>query len=307
MIPSLNYDSPRELRRFLESRNLGMRKMYGQNFLINGNARKNLLDALETGQGDAVWEIGPGIGAMTTGLLERGALVTAFEIDRGFCAVLKEFFGGCPGFKLIEGDALKTWPESRDAGDYLFGNLPYNTGAALLADFIEKKRYFKRMVVTVQKEVARRMAAKPGSKDYSSFSLLCASSYRVGLLSALKGASFYPEPRVDSQGVRLDLIPGVENASYPACFFPLVRCLFSSRRKTVMNNLKTFIAGVLPPSREGEGRAAAGLSARGIAGEALALAGIKGGERAECLGVEELSALATAVEKLTQTENPYGS
>jgi 16S rRNA (adenine1518-N6/adenine1519-N6)-dimethyltransferase len=279
--------------------------MYGQNFLINGRARENLLDALETGRGDAVWEIGPGIGAMTLGLLERGALVTAFEIDRGFCAVLKEFFGGRPEFKLIEGDALKTWPETRDAGDYLFGNLPYTTGAALLADFIEKKRHFKRMVVTVQKEVARRMAAKPGSKDYSSFSLLCASSYRVSLLSVLKGASFYPEPRVDSQGVRLDLVPGMD-VSYPACFFPLVRCLFASRRKTVMNNLKTFVAGISPPFREGEGRAAAGLSAREIAGEALVLAGINCEERAERLGVGELSALAAAVEKLAQTENPYG-
>jgi 16S rRNA (adenine1518-N6/adenine1519-N6)-dimethyltransferase len=280
--------------------------MYGQNFLINADARKRLLDALEAGKGDAVWEIGPGIGAMTFGLLERGALVTAFEIDRGFCAVLGEFFGSCPGFRLIEGDALKTWPETRNAGDYLFGNLPYNTGAALLADFIEKKRYFKRMVVTVQKEVARRMAAKPGSKDYSSFSLLCASSYRVSLLSVLKGASFYPEPRVDSQGVRLDLIPGAA-ASYPACFFPLVRCLFSSRRKTVMNNLKAFVAGTSPVFREGEGRAAAGLSAREIAGEALALSGISGEERAERLGVGEMRALAAAVEKLTQKENPYGS
>jgi 16S rRNA (adenine1518-N6/adenine1519-N6)-dimethyltransferase len=286
--------------------------MYGQNFLINAGARGNLLDALEIGKGDTVWEIGPGIGAMTTGLLERGALVTAFEIDKGFCDVLREFFGSCPGFKLIEGDALKTWPEVSDtiqegrAGDYLFGNLPYNTGAALLADFIEKKRYFKRMVVTVQKEVARRMAAKPGSKDYSSFSLLCASSYRVSLLSVLKGASFYPEPRVDSQGVRLDLIPGTD-ASYPACFFPLIRGLFSSRRKTVMNNLKTFIAGTLPAFREGEGRPAAGLSAREIAREALALAGINCEERAGRLGVEELSALAGAVEKLARTENLYGS
>lgn len=300
MIPSLNYDSPAELRRFLESRKLGMRKMYGQNFLINPAARKNLLDALEAGIGDAVWEIGPGIGAMTAGLLERGALVTAFEIDRGFCAALKEFFGASPGFKLVEGDALKTWPESRAAGDYLFGNLPYNTGAALLADFIERKRYFKRMVVTVQKEVARRMAAKPGSKDYSSFSLLCASSYRVTLLSVLKGASFYPEPRVDSQGVRLDLAPGGEATSYPSCFFPLVRSLFSSRRKTVRNNLAAFIA-------ESAARAgAAGVPAREIAEEALALSGINGGERPERFGVGEFSALAGAVEKLLETGNRYG-
>jgi 16S rRNA (adenine1518-N6/adenine1519-N6)-dimethyltransferase len=299
LIPFLNYDSPRDLRQFLESRKLGMRKMYGQNFLINGDARRRLLDALEAGRGDAVWEIGPGIGAMTAGLLERGALVTAFEIDRGFCAVLREFFGAYPGFTLIEGDALKTWPESREAGDYLFGNLPYNAGAALLADFIERKKYFKRMVVTVQKEVARRMAAKPGSKDYSSFSLLCASSYRVTLLPVLKGASFYPEPRVDSQGVRLDLVPGGEAVPYPGCFFPLVRRLFSSRRKTLRNTLKTFI-------EESGVRAAAGASAREIAEEALASAGINGGERPERFGAGELGALAGALERLLGTGNRRG-
>jgi 16S rRNA (adenine1518-N6/adenine1519-N6)-dimethyltransferase len=265
-----------------------MRKAYGQNFLINGDARKSLLDALDAGRGDAVWEIGPGLGAMTSGLLERGARVAAFEIDGGFCAVLREFFGAYPDFSLIEGDALKTWPQARDAGDYLFGNLPYSIGAALLADFIEKKRHFRRMVVTVQNEVARRMAARPGSKDYSSFSLLCASAYRVTLLSVLKGASFYPEPNVDSRGVRLDLIPGGEDAAYPDCFYPLARRLFASRRKTVKNNLQAFI----------EETAAGRISAKEIAGEALALAGIDGEERAERLGVEEFRALALAAEKV---------
>jgi 16S rRNA (adenine1518-N6/adenine1519-N6)-dimethyltransferase len=264
--------------------------MYGQNFLVNGNARKMLLDALGTGPGDAVWEIGPGLGSMTQGLLEREAQVTAFEIDKGFAVVLNEFFGGCPGFNLIEGDVLKTWPQTAAAGDYLLGNLPYTIGAALLADFIEQKRYFKRMVVTVQKEVAQRMAAKPGSKDYSSFSVLCASAYRVTPLAVLKGASFYPEPRVDSRGVRLDLLPG---SVYPDCFFPLVRSLFASRRKTVKNNLKTFIA---------QRSAQTGLSIRGTAEESLALAEIKGEDRAERFGVEELCALASAVEKLLQAE-----
>jgi 16S rRNA (adenine1518-N6/adenine1519-N6)-dimethyltransferase len=145
------------------------------------------------------------------------------------------------------------------------------------------------------------MAAKPGSKDYSSFSVLCASSYRVTPLAVLKGASFYPEPRVDSQGVRLDFIPG---KVYPECFFPLVRSLFASRRKTVKNNLKTFAAGRLLSaapaasfSRTGSGTA---LSVQELSEEALALAGIKGEERAERFGVEEFRALACAVEKLLQ-------
>ncbi|MDR0760077.1 MAG: 16S rRNA (adenine(1518)-N(6)/adenine(1519)-N(6))-dimethyltransferase RsmA, partial [Treponema sp.] len=199
-MPPLNYDSPLAIRSFLEERGLGMRRRLGQNFLINPNARRRLLDALGAGPGDRVWEIGSGLGAMTRPLLERGAMVWAFEIDGGFITALREFFSGNPAFTLIEGNVLKTW-RTAPPGDYLFGNLPYTIGAVLLADFIEKNRFFKRMVVTVQKEVALRMAAKAGSKDYSSFSVLCASAYRITPLLIMKGASFYPEPRVDSQGV----------------------------------------------------------------------------------------------------------
>jgi 16S rRNA (adenine1518-N6/adenine1519-N6)-dimethyltransferase len=272
-----------------------MRKTYGQNFLVNPAARTMLLNALDIGPGAQVWEIGPGLGAMTAGLLERGAAVTAFEIDKGFIAALGEFFGAEPGFTLAAGDVLKTWPgvecgpsrrsgtEGR-CGDYLLGNLPYNIGAALLADFIEKNRFFKRMVVTVQKEVARRMAARPGQADYSSFSVLCGSAYRVTPLMVLKGASFYPEPRVDSQGVRLDLRTDVDPASYPLFFKPLMRCLFSSRRKTVKNNLTSFIASIHKTSAE--------PGPQEIAHEVLRVTGIPPNERAERLDIPEFADLA---------------
>ena len=115
MPPLVNYDSPRELRAFLEGRGLGMRKKFGQNFLINPVARSRLLDALELSPGDAVWEIGPGLGAMTAGLLERGGRVTAFEIDPAFARILREFFAANTAFRLVEGDVLKTWPAATSA------------------------------------------------------------------------------------------------------------------------------------------------------------------------------------------------
>jgi 16S rRNA (adenine1518-N6/adenine1519-N6)-dimethyltransferase len=267
-----------------------MRKKLGQNFLINPGAREGLLDALGIGAGDSVWEIGSGLGAMTAGLLERGAVVTAFEFDRGFIALLGEFFGGEEGFTLVPGDVLKTWPRTRSPGDYLLGNLPYSIGAVLLADFIEKNRFFKRMVVMVQREVARRIAAGPGSKDYSSFSVLCSSVYTVKPLMTLKGSSFYPEPRVDSQGLRFDLRP-VRIAGSPL-FGPLVRCLFASRRKTVQNNLRHFIA-----SRSGAGHRGPS-DALGITAELLAGCGIRPDSRAENLPVEGFAALAAALERV---------
>jgi 16S rRNA (adenine1518-N6/adenine1519-N6)-dimethyltransferase len=231
---------------------------------------------------------------MTSGLLERGAAVTAFEIDKGFIAALGEFFGTEPGFTLVEGDVLKTW-SGVEGGDYLLGNLPYTIGAALLADFIEKNRFFKRMVVTVQKEVARRMAARPGSDDYSSFSVLCGSAYRITPLMVLKGSSFYPEPRVDSQGVRLDLRTDVDPAAYPAFFKPLMRSLFSSRRKTVKNNLTGFIASIRKVSAE---PASAEAGPPEIAREVLRVTGIPPNERAEQLDIPEFAGLAANLAKV---------
>ncbi|MDR0589544.1 MAG: 16S rRNA (adenine(1518)-N(6)/adenine(1519)-N(6))-dimethyltransferase RsmA, partial [Spirochaetaceae bacterium] len=218
-----------------------MRKKFGQNFLINPGARRQLLEALEITGGDAVWEIGPGLGAMTGGLLDRGAVVTAFEIDRGFSRILQDLFKNRENFRLVTGDVLKTWKTLQDGAPFLLGNLPYTIGAVLLADFIEGRRFFKRMVVTLQRETANRMLASPGSKDYSSFSVLCASVYTITPLMVLKGPSFYPVPKVESQGVRLDLRTGREPGKYPVFFRALVRSLFSSRRRTLRNNLQNFI------------------------------------------------------------------
>jgi 16S rRNA (adenine1518-N6/adenine1519-N6)-dimethyltransferase len=256
-----------------------MRKRYGQNFLINPSARKKLLDALDLPPGEAVWEIGPGLGAMTAGLLERGGRVRVFEIDRGFADSLNLIFQGEKNFALVYGDALKTW-RGEEGAAYLAGNLPYNIAALLLADFIEGGRFFKRMVVTVQKETAGRMLAKPGSRDYSSFSVLCASAYTISPVITLKGASFYPEPRVESRGLRLDLRTDIDPAAYPPLFGVLVRGLFVARRKTVKNNLEVFLGGRMGKRAE----------------EILESCGIAPRKRAENLVLDDFTALARALE-----------
>ncbi|GHT68987.1 ribosomal RNA small subunit methyltransferase A [Spirochaetia bacterium] len=277
----INYDSAAGLRALLEERGLGMRKKFGQNFLINPGVRKRLADALEIGEGDEVWEVGPGLGAMTKELLDRGARVRAFEIDPGFIGLLKEIFTGREGFTLVEGDVLKTWRQAAGSlAPYLLGNLPYNIASVLLANFIEEGRFFRRMVVTVQKEVARRMAAKPGSGDYSSFSVLIGSAYKVSPLMVIGGASFYPAPRVDSQGIRLDLRTDIGNPR-PTLFYPLVRQLFSSRRKTIKNNLQSFVSSRI-----------INRAPLDILLPVLEQCGIKPEERAENLTIEKFAELA---------------
>jgi 16S rRNA (adenine1518-N6/adenine1519-N6)-dimethyltransferase len=282
----LNYNSSASLCAFLDENGLGMRKKYGQNFLINPGVRKALVDALAASEGDEVWEIGPGLGAMTRLLLDEGFNVCAFEIDPGFAKALQVLFAAADGFTLVEGDVLKTWRSQPADAPYLLGNLPYNIAATLLADLIENKRYFKRMVVTVQREVALRMTAGVGTKNYSSFSVLCASAYKVKPLMTIKGASFYPRPNVDSQGVLLELKEDAALQELPLCFYPLLRRLFSSRRKTVKNNLEEFLAAR---------RSSAGPELP--AAEALEKSGIDGRSRPENLAFEDFAVLAKTIEE----------
>jgi 16S rRNA (adenine1518-N6/adenine1519-N6)-dimethyltransferase len=214
------------------------------------------LDALGIERGCSVWEVGPGLGAMTWGLLERGAKVTAFEIDHGFCEVLREFFtsGATGNFTLVEGDVLKTFPAiAGTSGDfeddavlpYFLSNLPYNIAQLLMVSFIEKNVFFRRMVITVQKEVAARFFAKPCSKNYSPCSVLHSLIYNIKPLPVLKGSAFYPVPKIDSRPVLFELKSDrySECAKLPENFSSLVHALFASRRKTIQNNLASFIGG----------------------------------------------------------------
>ena len=285
----INYNSASSLRAFLESEGLGMRKKYGQNFLINPKARSALIDALEAEAGAEVWEIGPGLGAMTASLLERGFSVQAFEIDPGFSRVLKDLFSAEKSFSLVEGDVMKKW-ELQKPAPYLLGNLPYNIAAALLADFIEKGRIFNRMVITVQKEVALRMCAAAGCADYSSLSVLCATAYKVKPLMLIRGGSFYPRPNVDSMGVLLEKLTCA--GPCPAIFFPLLRSLFGSRRKTIKNNLTAFINSRF--GKELPAGACEKICARVFTGS-----GLSGQERAETLEPEVFLKLADTLENLS--------
>jgi 16S rRNA (adenine1518-N6/adenine1519-N6)-dimethyltransferase len=271
---------------------MAMQKKFGQNFMVNGASRRRLVDALELSTDSRVWEVGPGLGAMTSDILARSSWLTAFEIDRGFCAVLRDIFSDEAKFSLIEGDVLKSWPAELAKSappDRFFGNLPYNIAAAIIGDMIAAGVRFDVMVVTVQKEVALRMAAKPNTEDYSSFSVLCQWAYTVESLMDLAPGSFWPRPNVTSRAVRLR-----KRADWPRCassatFMILLRALFSSRRKTVKNNLSAWLTQT--------SRAVAG-SADDLAQRVLRDAGIDPGVRAETLVVDDFIRLSDTVEAL---------
>lgn len=280
-----DYNSPAELKTFLETHGLSMQKKFGQNFLVNGDARKKLIDALDIKSGDTVWEVGPGLGAMTSDILQRGAKLTVFEIDRGFIGFLKDFFADDykDNFKIVEGDVLKTWKKEIDAENApnrFFGNLPYNIAASIVAATIENNIRFEKCVFTVQKEVALRMAAKPGTEDYSSLSVLCNWAYDIKNIVDLAGGNFWPKPNVDSRAVlftKKSDFPACEN---PSLFIKMQRALFSSRRKTVRNNLTQF------------------LKSTDKALEALEKAGIDSMKRAEVLSIPEMQKLSDVLNEM---------
>lgn len=287
MLQTPDYNSPVALKSFLDENGMTMQKKFGQNFLVNAAARNKIIDALDVQKDTKVWEVGPGLGSMTSEILRRGANLTAFEIDHGFARLLRQFFEEYSQknqFELIEGDVLKTWKKYYDENpdkkpDRFFGNLPYNVAAQIVADTINEGVRFDKIVVTVQKEVGQRMVAKPGTENYSSFSVLCQWAYDIKNVFDLAGGNFWPVPNVVSRAVLMTKREDFPRCKNPKLFMSMIRQLFSSRRKTIRNNMLKILSGEKTDA-------------------ALAKCGIKLSERAENLNVEKLLELSDFIDEV---------
>ena len=277
---NLNYSSINEISSVLSENGLAMTKKFGQNFLINPEARERIVSAAMVSHGMNVWEIGPGLGAITHLLLKAGVAVKAFEIDHGFASVLRDKAFPDEDFTLIEGDALETLFSIHFDADRVMGNLPYNVGSEIIARLIERRCLPPVMVFTLQKEVAMRMMARPGSGDYSSFSVLTQLDYDNTVPFTIKAGSFFPAPRVDSAVIVMKRKESSVDDEERDGFLAFIRVLFSQRRKTIRNNI---------------------LSSRQFTREsmeaAFASAGLTGGERAEVLDTPVLLSLFRSIEK----------
>lgn len=254
-------NSPTALRGFLEQEGLAPKKRWGQNFMIAPGARNAILAALDVRPDDLVWEIGPGLGAITAMLVETARQVVAFEIDHGIMRVLRERFG--PAITIVAGDAVKTLGVNTSGGepstsaslasaspgpDLVVGNLPYRSAAAIVAVLLETagiRSDCRRMVFTVQREMARRMVASPGGKEYSPLSVLCTLTGTITHNSDLAAGSFYPVPEVVSSLVSIKPKPVDQELLQLASI--CARSLFTSRRKTIRNNLPTLASAVGVP------------------------------------------------------------
>ena len=242
-----NYDSVKDIKDLLESHNISMRKGFGQNFMIQKEARQNFVRLLPDMVGRQVWEIGPGIGALSIDLIQAGMTVRAFELDRGFVACLQELLvdeikNGT--LTLVEGDVRKTLFRRSDRPAAIVGSLPYNIASGLLARLIARGFVDLPMVFTFQKEVVDRMCAQPGDSMYGSFSILCQYAMKVENCGVLSPQVFFPSPAVDSVIVRLR--PQIQHTNTAdqqrdlRLLESLLAILFRSRRKTIMNNIRQF-------------------------------------------------------------------
>ena len=265
---------PKVTRHILSAFHLRASKRLGQNFLVDAGVVRAIVDAADLSPADAVLEIGPGIGTLTQGLAESGARIVAVELDKKLPAVLAETLKGYDNVTVVPGDILKLdilRILNLGAGERfkVVANLPYYITTPILMALLEQHLPIERMVTMVQKEVAVRMTARPGSKDYGALSVAVQYHTDARIVMDVPPRAFMPAPEVTSSVIacRVRETPAV----YPSdekLFFRLVRAAFGQRRKTLLNALTG--AG-LTKEQCRAGLAAAGI-AESLRGEQLSLA-----------------------------------
>jgi len=175
---------------------------------------------------------------MSVDILRFGVQLTMFEIDPAYCEWLRKYFEAS-AFKLLQGDVVKTWSQewSRNPPQRIFGNLPYNAASPIIASFIGTRHIAPLSVFSVQDELGQRMMARPGGKDYSSFSIMCQAAVQIEDCGSLSPFSFYPVPKVKSRIVSIRPGTACGTIDNPEQFSIILRSMFTSRRKTLSNNI----------------------------------------------------------------------
>lgn len=277
--------SPRELgspKALLERFGLRPKRSFGQNFLADAHLSRQIAELATPEPGLEVLELGAGLGALTVQLLGRGARVIAVERDRDLVPALGELFAGdCAAgrLRIVEDDAkqvdFRGVFEGPPARRVIAGNLPYQITGPLLERVVGVGRELRRAVFLVQKEVADRLAAKPGSPEYGALSVFTQAQFEVQRAFLVRRGAFYPQPNVDSAVVALEPRP-VPVSEETAQFRSAVKSAFAARRKTLRNAW----SGLGPAERIAEAAARAGID--------LEL-------RGETLGVEQFARFAAAL------------
>ena len=271
--------SPQVTQHILNRFKLRADKKLGQNFLIDENVVRQIVEAAELSEADTVLEVGPGIGTLTQGLAESKAKVVAVELDTRLLPVLATTLEGYDNVRVVHGDILKVnIMEEVGAPEFkVCANLPYYITTPIIFALLEKRLPMERLVAMVQKEVAERMAAQPGGKDYGALSVAIQYYTEPEIAFIVPPTSFIPAPAVGSAVIvcKRRSKPPVEVCD-EALFFRVVKAAFSLRRKMLSNSLKNM-----------------GIKSEQVA-KWLELAGVDGKRRAETLSLEDFAKLTNS-------------
>ena len=263
------------------------RKRLGQHFLIDPNLNRKIINFADLTPETYVCEIGPGGGALTRNLCQVSAHVLALEVDSRMVQFLRTEFQDCSNLEIREADALQFPFDQLPSSTVVVANLPYNISTPILFRLLEMRARIARMVFTIQLEVARRLVAKPNTKEYGILSVIAQHLAKVRFGFPVSRKCFRPVPEVDSGVVRLDISRDTQEDSEDLSRFQrVVRASFGQRRKTLINALR------------GAGFPATQLE---IAQE---LTGIALTRRAETLSVEEFQHLSEALNNPTLPSLP---
>ncbi len=275
--------SPQVTNHILHRFKLRADKKLGQNFLIDEDIVRRIVQAAELTPADKVLEVGPGIGTLTQGLAESGADVVAVELDKRLLPVLDVTLAGYDNVRIVNGDILKVdiMQELGAENFKVCANLPYYITTPIIFALLEKRLPMERLVAMVQKEVAERMAAKPGGRDYGALSVAIQYFTEPEIAFIVPPSSFIPAPAVDSAVIvcKRRQKPPVEVCD-EALFFRVVKAAFSMRRKMLNNALKNM-----------------GISSEQCA-KWLELAGVDGRRRGETLTLEDFAALTNTFREI---------
>ena len=273
------------LKDTLQKRNFKFKKKFGQNFITDGNLLQKIVDAGEVGPDDVIIEVGPGAATLTKALARQAKAVIAIEIDGDLIPIIEETMAEFDNFYLVQGDALRLNLDALIVEKLgaphrckVIANLPYYITTPLVMHFLEQSFSIDRIVIMVQKEVAERFAAQPGTKDYGAITVSLQYYGAVRNAFLVPRQMFIPQPDVDSAVV--DIMPWMEKplqADDEALFHRLVKAAFGQRRKTLNNALKTL--NLDTPLLQ----------------SALTACHIDGTRRGETLSVAEFVALSNAI------------
>ena len=282
----MNLTDIRDIKALLARHGFRFSKSMGQNFLIADWVPRRIADAAGLDGDCAVLEIGPGIGPLTRELSARAGRVAAVELDKALLPILAETLADCSNVEIIPGDVMKLDLAELAAQRFngftvmACANLPYNITTPVITRLLEAG-CFQSVTLMIQREVARRICAAPGTSDCGAFSLFCQYHARCELLFEVPPDCFLPAPKVTSAVVRLipHAVPPVEGS--PDAIFAVVRVAFAQRRKTLLNGLSAAYGSRFSKDR---------------LRQIIADCGLPESVRGEQLGLEQFSALAKALQ-----------